>query len=990
MRGLAAPLLLVAARARRRPGRPALPALGIAVAVAFLAGVATEGTVAGDQGARTALAGSSPLDRSVRVTWQGTPSAGAVRRARGLLSGLGLTARTEVVLLNPVRLSGVVVRPAAIAPLGRWLQGTNLPRLGRCRQASCPMLLAGGGHVPATLTAAGVRIRVAGAAPLSSPVPLAFSPLGGGGPPVLVTSDVAGLEALSGLSGVYRTHSWVASLAVTRLHSWELARLQDRVASVQATLQLSSGQFSLSAPFDGLAAARAEGDAAPRRLLLVGGGAVVALALFVLLAGAGLRRDQLEEVARLRIAGARSDQCLMFLLGESGFVSSVAVLAGAAVGILGGVVVAGSAGEPIGGVLAHSLMTPAAAIALAGVWGLSTALLTASALAREERVIDVLAIVAVVALVVGLAMNPSAGGAPALLLAPLCCLGAGVATFRLAGVLLRAGERLARDGPVRARLAIVGLARSPSLPAAAIAFVAVSVGLGGFSLAYRATLLRGAADQAADRVPLDAIVSPAADFTTPLELAPLSRWRALADGPVFPVRRTEANYASGGGTVTVPALGVSSAGLPSIHGWRESDGSAPLSVLARRLAPPGPARVPGPALTAAASLSVRAAAASAVTVLADLRDPRGDVTQLPLGIAGPRPAFLRARLPAGRWELEALELQQPAGLEATNGHQNAENPAGPLQQQALVELGPARTLGRAGPAIMSASLGSWRAVGGAAPARPTSREASVVVTFDANGPPGVIRPQQPSDTRPVPVLADPVTAAAAGPGGRLRLTVDGLPVIARVAGVLRRFPALPPDAAGFVIADQATLSSALDAQLPGQGRPDELWLTTAHPTALRAALGRSPLVQLGSSFRADLERQLSTAPLSSGVLGTLFAAAAVSAALGIVGLLAALLGPARDRGVERDLEAQGFGPRALRAELRARLSLVSVTGVAIGLVIALLLVRLAVIAVRSAGAVPDPRPGLVTVVPWAELAAWGIGAAAGLVLSGWLASRAAR
>ena len=47
-------------------------------------------------------------------------------QARALLSGLGLGAPTEVVLMNPVRLDGVVVRPAAIAPLNRWLSGPAL------------------------------------------------------------------------------------------------------------------------------------------------------------------------------------------------------------------------------------------------------------------------------------------------------------------------------------------------------------------------------------------------------------------------------------------------------------------------------------------------------------------------------------------------------------------------------------------------------------------------------------------------------------------------------------------------------------------------------------------------------------------------------------------------------------------------------------------------------------------------------------------------
>src|SRR5262245_21811311 len=89
----------------------------------------------------------------------------------------------------------------------------------------------------------------------------------------------------------------------------------------------------------------------------------------------------------------------------------------------------------------------------------------------------------------------------------------------------------------------------PLVPAAVIAFIGVATGLGGFALAYRSTLIRSAADQAADRVPLDVRVSPGPDFKTPLEAAPLQRWQALASGAVLPIRRTEANYTSGGQTV---------------------------------------------------------------------------------------------------------------------------------------------------------------------------------------------------------------------------------------------------------------------------------------------------------------------------------------------------------------------------------------------------------------------------------------------------------
>ena len=989
VRGLSAPLLLAAARGRRRPGRWLLPALGIALAVAFAAGVAAESQVAGDQSARSVLGSTSPLDSEVRVTWQGAISPGVPDQARALLRGLGLGSQTEVVLMNPVRLDGVVVRPAAIAPLGQWLPGvagTALGRLGPCRPERCPMLLAGGGPVPSTLAAIGVRVQVVGSASLRSPVPLGFVPSSAGAAPVLVTADVAGLESLPGLSGLYRTYSWLAPLPVTGLRGWQLAGTEDRLARAQARLLLTGSQFSLSAPFTALDQARAEASVAPQRLLLAGGGAIAALALFIVLAGGGLRRDQRAELDRLRQAGARTRHCVLFVAAESGWLCAAALGVGAAGGIGAAALLARAEGEPAGAILTHSLITPAGAIALATGWLAATVLLAALVLMRNARLTDMLAVAAASALVAVLAGGTASDQRLALLLAPLCCVAAGVLTFRAAGLVLRAAERVARGGPVLVRLALINLARSPAVPALAVAFIAVAVGLGGFALAYTSTLIRSAADQAADRVPLDALVSPGPDFSTPLELAPLQRWQALADGPVLPVRRTDANYTSGGQTVTVPALGVPADGLIQIHGWREGDGSAPLTALARRLEPAGPVRVPGPMLPAGARwLSLPAFPPdAAVDVTADLRDPQGAIRQVAFGAAG---AFLRAPVPPGRWELEALELDEPTGVAITNGHQNGENPAAATQSQTRVALGPLLALPARGPSLLRVPLGAWRGVGAAATTAPVRSGAAAMVDFSMSGTPGVLRPAQPTDTQPVPVLADPQTAASAGPGGRIALTVDGLPVTARVVGVLSRFPTLPAGSAGFVIADEPTLAAALDAQLPGQGRPDELWIATAHPAGLRAALGRGTLAQLDSSFRADIDHQLRNAPVARGVLGTLIAATALSAALAVVGLLAALLGGARDERVESDLTEQGVGPRGLRAELRVRLALASLLGVVTGVGIAVLLTRLAVASVRAAGAVADPSPPVVTVVPWAALAAWSAGTFAVLALAGWLAPR---
>jgi hypothetical protein len=807
---------------------------------------------------------------------------------------------------------------------------------------------------------------------------------------VLVTWDVAGLESLQGLSGLYRTHSWLAPLTITRLRWWQLADAEDRLARSQARLLVSGSQFSLSAPFTALDEARAQAGVAPQRLLLAGGGAIAALALFIVLAGGGLRRDQRTDLDRLRNAGARTGHCVLFVAVESGWLCAAALSVGAAVGIGAAALLASGEGEPAGAILMHSLITPAGVIALGTGWLAATVLLGALVLVLSARLTDMLAVAAAAVLVAALVGGTGSDHALALLLAPLCCAAVGVLTFRVAGAALRGAERVARGGPVLPRLALVNLARSPGVPALAIAFIAVATGLGGFALAYRSTLIRSAADQAADRVPLDALVSPGPDFNTPLELAPLQRWRELASGAVLPIRRTDANYTSGGETVTVPALGIPAGGLTWIHGWREGDGSAPLTALARRLEPTGQARVAGPMLPADARwLSLRASSQGlAVDVTADLRDPQGAMRQVAFGTADAGVAFLRAPVPPGRWELEALELDEPTGLAITNGHQNGENPAAATQSYTRVALGPLLALQAHGRSLLRVPLGAWRGVGAAATTAPVTGGAVAIVGFAASGTPGVLRPAQPTDTHPVPVLANPATAAYAGPGGRIALTVDGLPVIARVVGVLSRFPTLPSDSAGFLIADEATLAAALDAQLPGQGRADELWISTGHLAGLRAALGSGTLAQLDSSFRVDLDHQLLGAPVARGVLGTLIAATALSVVLAVVGLLTALLGGACDERVESDLEEQGVGPRGLRAELRLRLALASVLGVVVGLGIAVLLTRLAVASVRAAGAVADPRPPVVTVVPWAALAAWGAGTFAVLALAGWLATRA--
>lgn len=993
MRALAAPLRLVLARARRRPARGLLTVLGIALAVAFAGGVIAESAITADLSARASLASLGQLDRAVRITWQGVVTPPVARGARTLLGRFGLPSPTEVALLGPVRLSGVVVRPAAIAPLEPWLaEPRTAPVLGPCRPLRCPMLLAGGTVRRQSLTAPGVRIAIVGAGRLRSAAPLGFIPSSAGGqPPLVVSDDAAGLEALPALDSVYRTHSWVSVLPVSGVHSWQLAGLERRLQRAQATLLSSNSRFSLTAPFAGIDAARAQADAAPRRLLLAGGGAVAALILFVVLAAGTLRQTQSMELERLRGAGARTLQCAAFVIGEAALLCGIGVLLGAAIAVTASALLASSAGLPVGSVLTHSVITPAGLAAAGGGWICVTVLVAICALQRGGRIADVGAVAAGAALALALVLGADGSGRDALgvLLAPLCCLAAGVFVFRAAARALESAERLGRRGPVLGRLALVGLARAPSAPSLAIAFIAVSTGLGGFALAYRATLLRGTADQAADQVPLDAIVAPGPDFTRPLQVAGEARWRSLTGGSVEPVRRTDASFASGGSTVTVPALGVPAAALPLFHGWRGSDARASLGTLGRRLRPAGPARTPGPLLpssTRRISMSVSAPAVG-VALTADLRDSGGDVRQVHLGNAEGTAHTLMTAIPAGSWELEALEVSEPTGLQITNGHQNGENVAAATQLTTFVRLGPVRALDGTGATVATAPVSGWRAVGAASGARPIGHQ--TVFRFTTSGATGVLRPVQPSDRHSVPVLVDPQTAAAAPGGYRLALSVDGEPVNATIVGVLKRFPALPAGDAGFVVADEQTLAGALDAQAPGQGRPDELWLGLKSPGRLRAVATSEPFARLSFTLRSDLEHRLRSAPIARGVLGTLIAAAVISAALAVFGLLVSLLGAVRDERVERDLVAQGMGPRALRRELRLRMAAAAAAGVIAGLGVAALLTRLAVAGVRGAATVAVPRPALVTVAPWIALALWGLAALVALTVAAWLATRSA-
>ena len=461
MAGVGALARLAFARARRRPAGWLLSVAGIAVTLAYAGAVVTASTIAADRSARAVLRSVPDTDRAVRLTWQAVVTPGVRTEALALFRRLGLPPPAEVVLMNPVRLSGTVVRPAGITPLAPWVTPATatataaaVRALSACTPSNCPVLAASGGFSAATgFTSPGIRLTVTGSARLRSSLPLGFVPRASAAPPLLLTGDARGLDAITGLDAIYRTDSWVTPLGVSSLHAWSLAPLARRLRAAQQQLLAINSAFSMSAPFTALAAARSEADATPHRLWLAGGGAAAALIMFVVLAAGALRRDREAELTRLRNAGARRGQLVVFVTFEAALLSAVAVLVGAAGGIAAGAVLAHVAGTPSGAVLTHSLITPGWIAVLAGSWLLSTGLLAGSAAVRGGQIADALAVAAVGAIALALAVNHDANGRDPLtvLLAPLCALAGGVLVYRLASGILRSAERAARRGPMMVR-----------------------------------------------------------------------------------------------------------------------------------------------------------------------------------------------------------------------------------------------------------------------------------------------------------------------------------------------------------------------------------------------------------------------------------------------------------------------------------------------------------------------------------------------------------
>ena len=965
------PLGLAWARLVRRGGRVLLVLFGIAAGAALLAAVLAGSLVAQDRSVERATARVPAEDRTVRLVWGGIASGPGTdvdrldRRSRAALAPL-VHSPTRAMLFRTSESKGHLFDLGAVDGLARYVhvRSGRLPQ--QCVASHCEVLELGGhgqGPVPHVQ---GLALDVVGKATLDSPLPFGnlitretyASVLSSAllyhtapTPPLLLANGVRALARVPAFVPTFRSYTWAAPLRPGSVHPWSIESFARRVTQTRSALQAKSLRFDLTAPIAELRAANENGKVAGRRLLLIGGEAAALLLAFAVLAATGLRRDTEAQWRRLTWFGARRWQLAVGSVAETGLVAVVGALAGWAVGSAVGALVANRAGVPAGAVLAHSVVSGEGFLLAAAIAVAAALVVLLSVRAEASRVVDVAAMGALVAVVLALARGAANAsslasergtGAVLLLLPALIAFVAAVVWARVLTPALRALERRGRTAPVPVRLAALSLARNPGRAAVAVAFLVVSLGLALFAETYRSTLVRGENDQAAFAVPSDFVVREDLTKLVPVfQAAPLQRFDSIAHAT--PVLRLSANIRRLEGSPGFTVLGIPARDIPRIR-WRDDYSPLTPAEIARRLAPAGSVALQGVRLPAGAQrlvLPVRARGDD-LAVRAVVITRAGGAQGIRLGttasrrLTGPIPAAARGGLLVSfLFDLTSTGLHgvPNAGINALSTAQ------GTLRFGTL----------RAGDVSLPLDFARWAGGGGI-----TSTADRTLRYLVTNNDIARFRARQPTDDKPVPIVASPTLAAAAGPGGVLPIEAGTGTIVGRVVGTVRRIPTVDED---VVIADGPTLATALNATAPGTGSPNEAWLAAraGREHAVAAALRRPPFDALEVQAHDALLADLRSEPLARGTLLTLVAAALAALALALLGLLLVVVSDLRDeRGELFDLEAQGAAPSTLRRHLRLRTSFVAafglVGGVATGAALAALVVALVTLTAAAGSA----------------------------------------
>jgi hypothetical protein len=980
MRPFVVPLALGLRRVSARPGAFALAGAGIALAACALATVSAASLVVQDRAVARSIDELPAPERTVEVTWVGPSARRAVldRQVRATIAELDVRPPFGVMLYRDARLDGTLVRVGAVDGLTRAVKlvSGRLPR--PCRAAPCEVLAIGRSTAePAP------GLRVTGRGTLRAGAAGAFFSGAAASGRLRLAEGVDGLSRLPQLAFSFRTFGWVAPIGPGDVRAWEVDDFRSRLARAQSELEASSFRYVVKAPVVPLGEADSRARIASRRLFLVGGQAVVLLLAFVLLAASRLRRGARAAARRLEWSGASWWQVRLGALAEAAVVAMPATALGWALGAAAAATLAGLTDTPAWAVVARSVTSlDAVALALA-VAAVATLVLYLGARAKpialagtSISVLDVAGIGALAAVAVAFAaggadaesLASSGGTSLVLLLLPgLIALAASVVLARLLVPALRLAERAAPRDWIGPRLALLSLARSPGTATVAVVFVSLSVGLAVFAATYRSTLERNEADRAGFDVPLDYSVRRDPTLAgRPPEAPPVGDAYAARFDAVPVVRRTGEVPSLERRRAVV--LGVPAEALSRLR-WRDDFSDESPRELAGRVGGE-PVALRGVAIPAGARelrfpLTVRG---DPIRLSANIRAREGAFLVVALGEPETNRATVqRAALPAAAAGglLVGLNVEFPSGEEFTAAHRATGNaPALDVFRVGVLRLGRPLVVGTNGARPLAIDYRDWVGSTGDRPggsASPHAIDLRYLLTQEQGF---RLRPRQETDWAAVPVIASTGLARAAGGSRVLPVFVGTARVNVRIAATARLFPSVPGD---FVVADRSRLETALNTAVPGSALADEAWV--AGPAGLGPQLARGGPVPVRVSSRRTLEADLRADPLARGSLLILAASAAAALALSLVGLALMVAVDLRDEDGELvDLETQGLGPPGLRRHLHLRAAAVVlaglVGGLAIGIVLALAVLKALAVSANST----EPVPPLQLDADWALLA----------------------
>ena len=957
---------LVRARARHRVSAWVLVAAGTALAAALpVASAAASRLVAGaalEHGLQQLPAGQ----RSVTVSYNGfLPQDADVAEVNRLvgselarLSDGGVLRQLEFRRISDSQHHEFVLGGADHLSSSVRLLSGRMP--SSCTPTRCEVVVVG---TPLTPDPA-LGLVVVGPAARTDPLLLSgtFDP--GPGVPLLLADGVDAVAGLSSLEVFQRSYGWVSPVDLAKVRHDGVPAYLDASASVADRLWTHTAGLVLTAPDDTLQAEDQRASGSGQRFALLGAiGAVLVLGL-ALVGAVGARRDHLAVVRTLRLRGAATRRLAGFTLAEA----SWPVLLGAVVGIAlcsaAAAVVAGASGSPVGPVVRTGLTG-----SLAGLAVLVPLSIVAVALTLRVRpgggeravwhaVELAAAVLAGTALLVAARGGTSASSDrtdPLLVALPLLVVtAAALLAARLAPPLLHLAGRALPHRALTTRTAVQGPVRRPIRAATTVAVLTATVAAVVFATGYRATLQRGAEDQAAYAVPTTAVLRTGPDLAKPVDVATGPAVAGLGAGVrAYPVLRTAAQLAiSGAGTVPVQMLGVEPGVLPEMAQWRDDYANRSPAALANDL------RVPVAATTSTlpAGRVLRipyAGSLRGLDVIGLVRDEQGVGTPLVLTQTGASPGtggVLVGSLPQGRGTLAlaALTIRENTAQETLRQHHIGESGDDLPAVTGTVAFAPPTVDGQP----VAQPYAGWSSPEGSV----TTGPAGVRVRYQIAGDVTVLRVISPSDARPVPAIVDRVTAAAAH-GGVLQLQLGQLARIrVKVVATGSRFPTTTDR---FAVVDRVALARTLDDASPGTGTAGEVWVTAPASSAAHvgAELKAAPFDRLATSLRADRVDALRTDPVAVGAGLLLLVAAGLGLLVAVVAVVLLVVAERREAAGELyALEADGMPPRDGRRLLLLRAVAVVVVGVPAGLVAGALLTRWVarLVAVTAGGTTPVP------------------------------------